>query len=61
VSDTLKGYIKDEAKAVGFKETQMNDKLFEAIARAVDKFLKDNVLANVESGDSAGQWKLVTS
>jgi len=61
VSSILKQNIKDEMKAVGFKETDMNDKLAEALAKAVQKYLNSDVQANVSGGSSNGSHKVVAS
>lgn len=61
MSAELKSMIKAEAVKVGFKPTDMNDKLFEAIAKGVSKYLNSNVKADVSGGSSAGTHKLVAS
>ncbi len=61
MSTVLKTMIKAEAVKVGFKPTDMNDKLFEAIAQGVSKYLNTKVLAAVSGGSSSGTHKLVAS
>jgi hypothetical protein len=61
MSAILKDYIKAEALNQGFKSTEMNEKLFTAIAVGVEKYLNANVLADVTNGSSSGKYKLITS
>lgn len=61
MSSTLKSHLRTEFKAVGFKETEMNDKLITAIAKAVQKYLNSNVQASVSGGSSNGSHSLVAS
>jgi len=50
MSSILKSEIKKELKAVGFKETDMNDKLATAIAKGVQNYLNANVVAPATGG-----------
>ncbi len=47
MSAVLKEELKAELKNIGFKETDMNDKLVEAIAKAVQKYLNKNVTVDL--------------
>ena len=61
MSAKLEDYLKAEAKAQGWKTTEMQEKLFKIIAGAVQKYNNNDVKANVTGGSSNGSHSLVAS
>jgi len=58
MSAKLEELLKAEAKAQGWKPTDMNSQLWKVISKAVPKYLNSDVKADVSGGSSSGQHSL---